>query len=156
MAAEKELTPADICKAAAFNLYRNGSDARQQKNGNPDNLVVNCLTSKTITTIGVYKYYLSAEQRQIVNDNKNTAPCLKYEFITAMCQAVLKAIEDMYEYKSDKDVKVFVNIPNTQQLEMLQAAAAGKFDLYKEKTIVNTLSPRKMFIFQERQKVTDN
>ena len=144
------LSVSDIAKAAAFNLYCNGSDARQQKNGNPDNLVTNAVTCKTVCSIGVYKWYLSAEDRAIINDKKK---CHEYSFISKMSKIILSAAGVMFDPISTKDVKVFVHIPSQAHFDMLTALAKNKFESYKEKEIINNLSPRKMFIYQERQKV---
>jgi len=151
---ERRFTDEEICKIAALNLYRNGSDSRQQKNGNPDGLVSDCLKSiAAVTTIGVYKHYLSFEERKLISDNSDKKGSLDLEFISRMCKVVLRAMKDISEYKNERDIKCYVHIPTVKQLQMLEQIAAGNYNLYKIKEINCVLSPRKMFIYQERQKV---
>jgi len=154
-AAEKVFTPAERCKAAATNLYMNGSDARQQKNGNPNKLFDKCMNAPTIATVGVYKHYLSEEERRIIVDEDRRL-CLSQDFITKMCIAILRAEADSVEYKTEREMKVYVNIPTSKQRTMIEAGAKGKFDIYKDKEVEKYLSPKRMFIHQERQKVNDN
>lgn len=143
------MTPLDICKAAAFSLYMNGSDARQQKNGNPGNLVESCMSSPVIASVGLYRLFLSAEDRKIVNDKK---ACMNHDFLKKIASIIIKC-DSAQHSQNPKNVQYFVRIPTAKQMEMLKAAAAGKLDSYKDREINNMLSPRRIFIYQERQKV---
>lgn len=148
----------DIPKTAAYNLYLNGNDLRSQKNGKPLKLLENYDRTSTIRTIGVFKYYLSNEDRRIIvsNDRADIAKRNEWSFIQKIAKIVLKVHQDMDTYKTEKDVKACVKIPSTHLYNMLLAIASGKEDqinLYKEKEIKLMLDSRKIFMGQERSKV---
>jgi hypothetical protein len=148
---ESKLSDMDIASAAALNMYKNGSDARQQKNGSPNVLVSKVMNADTIKTIGVYKWYLSEEDRKMVGDKSK---CSEPAFVSKMCQAVLMAYNAMHEPTATKDVKVYVRVPGTQQMQMLQAAAQGQWDRFKWNNLIKCVRPSHMFLNQERQKVS--
>ena len=63
----------------------------------------------------------------------------------------------MDTYKNERDVKACVKIPSTHLYNMLLAIASGNEDqinLYKEKEVKMMLDSRKIFMNQERAKIT--
>jgi len=144
----------DIANWCSTNLYKNGSDSRQQKNGKPDKLKEECLNKSTISTIGVYTYYLNDTQRKIItsNDKSNYAIRTSVEFLTQMAIALNKALTEMENIKDVKKSRVCVYIPFNHQREMLNSLLKNESELYKTKDLLKVFDPRKLFFNQERAK----
>ena len=145
----------DIANWSASNLYKNGSDNRQQKNGRPDKLKEECLKKITISTIGVYTYYLNDDQRKIItsNDKADYYKRTSLEFLSQMALAINKALTEMINNKDLKKSRVCVYIPYSHQRDMLDSLLNNQAeDLYKHNDLLKVFDPRKLFFNQERAK----
>jgi hypothetical protein len=146
----------EIANWSAVNMYKNGSDSRQQKNGKPNKLVEECLKKKTISTIGVYAYYLNDEQRKIITSNEKSQVFkrLSLEFMREIAIAINKGIDEMITTDDVKKARICVYIPISHQKEMMDALIEDKTEgLYKYNDIRLVFDPRKLFFNQERTKV---
>jgi|688.fasta_scaffold151624_3 hypothetical protein len=145
----------DIANYTCINLYKNGSDNRQQKNGSPNKLKEECLNKITIATIGVYTYYLTDEQRKIItsNDKSDYYKRTSVEFLVDIAKSIIKALNEMENNTDIKKSKVCVYIPYSSQREMLYNLSNNEIEgLYKHKDLLKVFDPRKLFFNQERTK----
>jgi hypothetical protein len=148
----------DIPKLASYNLYLNGNDMRQQKNGKPLKLVEDYNNASTIRTIGVFKYYLTNEERRMIvsNDKSDIMGRNDWKFLVKISKILLRVFEEMDNYKNEKEVKACVKIPSVYLYNMIIAVASEREDqinMYKESEIKKMLDPRKIFMNQERAKI---
>lgn len=162
-----------LIKRITTDLYKNGSDHRSEKNGNPDKLVTEIKTSNCgITTLGLFSG-LDTDVRELIccpkrlkgngsggksSSNRNMDAFENFVFHRFMCVVVVKAVlvynelpEDVSSLKTHKNL-CFVDMTPTA-LEYIVSTLLNDSTHIKKSNLDNVFNPRKVFNSQERSKV---
>ena len=96
-----EVNTIDHARTVVMNLYMNGSDMRQQKNGSPGLLVEKITTAHPITSCGIYSLLDRRDQKTI--DDKKGGNRDDPEFQKRVAIILLR-------YANKYDRKIFVRL----------------------------------------------
>lgn len=128
-------------------LYTSGSDARQEKNGNPNALINKMLKASAIRTCGLFAR-LSAEDRKIIDDKDSEAKRNDPEFRARIAKFILES-----EKKQALDDAIFIKLSDEGRLILDAIAKKVECDGLMATKIRKQFVIRSIFENQERQKV---
>lgn len=130
------------------NLYKNGSDSRQQKNGNPDKLIEHLLKPKNISTCGIFNL-LDPEDMKTIHD-KSKSRLLEYPEIRKRIAKVILEYANKPDIVS-KNTKVYCRV-SEHGFKILNDIV-NNTGIYKPRDLKINFNVRTIFEHQERQKI---
>lgn len=130
------------------NLYKNGSDSRQVKNGNPDKLIDHLMKSKHISTCGIFTL-LDPNDMKLIHD-KSKIKMLDYPEIKKRVAKIILQHANKPELIT-KQTKIYCRV-SEYGLKILDDII-NSTSIYKIKDLKRNFNIRVIFEHQERQKI---
>lgn len=129
-------------------MYKNGSNARSEKNGNPFALIKKAILltkTKDIVTVGLYRK-LDRETQKIIDEKESSSIRESIGFTKKVAKIIM-------EKKIENENDVFIHISSKGDA-ILNDIIKGNFDGMPYRKIKNVFDVKNIFIYQERQKTT--
>lgn len=124
------------------NLYKNGSDTRQMKNGSPGALIEKIMSARPITTCGLYRH-LSSEEMDMVCDKKSSPVFQK------------RVAGLLLEHANRYDKHIYCKVTDIG-MNVLKCILAEDYDTYPAKDMKFIFNLSHIFENQEREKIRPN